>query len=115
MAKNIKVGRATFQVADEITQEEIDRIVQMFTELGALDEDDGQKPGKLEILKEGETYIVRSQGEHDGELDDAEYNGFVGLAGMFSEHCFENGSTIVERINADGATMETFDTSMEMR
>lgn len=114
MSKITKIGKIEIEALTEIPADDMQRVVQMFTELLSLD-DSGGKSGRMQISYDGSTYTVRSPAEHDGELDDGEYNGFVGLAGMFQEHCFQGKKTIVERIDADGNTMETYDSSMEMR
>ncbi|WP_411822463.1 hypothetical protein [Leptospira sp. 'Mane'] len=86
MSKRVNVGKIAITALDGVTDTELQRAVDMFTELGA-----GGEPGKIQLLKEGTACIVRiATGKKETP------DGLETLRGMFQEHVFANKTTIIE-------------------
>ena len=80
------IGKVELIAFDTVSQEEFNRAVQMFTELGA-----GEEAGRLQLDKEDDTYIVRMLSNKTETAD-----GLETLRGMFQEHVFNNQTTNIE-------------------
>ncbi|MDF3818545.1 hypothetical protein P3G55_01460 [Leptospira sp. 96542] len=89
MPKTVNVGNVQISALDGVSDKELQRAVDMFTELGA-----GKDPGKIQLLKEGTACIVRIVTNQKETPD-----GLESLRGMFQEHVFANQTTIIEDWN----------------